>query len=829
MKLQMKRPATRAVRALLVAAGLLLAAPAVLAAPGDGYWSTRGKDIVDASGNVVHITGANWFGFETDNKMPHGLWSVNYRSFLDKVKSMGITVIRLPYSDDIMANGPVQSLNTYVNPELTGVTTLTLMDAIVEYCGQLGIRIILDRHRPSSAGQSALWYTASVSEATWLRNMQTLATRYKGNPTVVGFDLHNEPHAEGTMPAGTGACWGCSDVNRDWRRAAERGGNAVHQANPDLLILVEGVSCPAGGTPNYWDNEPDEQCGWWGGNLSKVTDPAMRVNLSKPNKLVYSPHDYGMSVHQQSWFLDPAFPATLEPYWDGMWGFIAKQGIAPVLIGEFGSTLADPKDKVWLDRLLAYANRNGMSWTYWCLNPNSGDTKGLFLDDWTTIDNERYSVIKPYLTPLASGGGGPTFYSLVVTKDGTGTGTVAGGGINCGTACSGSFESGTTVTLTAAAAAGSTFTAWGGDCTGSNATCILSMTASRSVTATFAAQQQLTYVLTVTKPGTGAGTVTSSPSGINCGSTCSATYNSGTVVTLTAAATSPSTFGGWSGGVCSGTAATCTVTMSQARSVTATFNPGTNTFALTVTKAGTGTGTVTSSPSGINCGSTCSASYTSGTVVTLTAAAATGSAFAGWSNGCSGMTTTCVVTLSQARSPTATFNANPILYTLSVTPAGTGSGTVTSSPAGVSCGTTCSAQFGSASVVTLTATPASGSAFAGWGGACTGTAATCTVTMTGAQSVTATFNASGTTPCANPITIAENGQSGPLGAGAACLRTLKSVQGWICSEMGTRTVTINASATPVASCGGGLPKHTDGYTYFSVSAGSPSWASIAIW
>jgi aryl-phospho-beta-D-glucosidase BglC (GH1 family) len=173
----------------------------------------------------------------------------------------------------------------------------------------------------------------------------------------------------------------------------------------------------------------------------------------------------------------------------------------------------------------------------------------------------------------------------------------------------------------------------------------------------FVPTQGTTFPLTVTKSGAGSGTVTSSPAGINCGSTCSASYASGTSVTLTAATASGSTFGGW-GGVCSGTASTCTVSMTQARSVTATFNGTAATFALSVTRNGTGTGTVTSSPAGVNCGSTCSANYNSGTSVTLTAAPASGSTFAGWGGACAGTATTCTVSMTQARSVTATFNTS---------------------------------------------------------------------------------------------------------------------------------------------------------------------------
>src|SRR5258706_9045243 len=128
--------------------------------------------------------------------------------------------------------------------------------------------------------------------------------------------------------------------------------------------------------------------------------------------------------------------------------------------------------------------------------------------------------------------------------------------------------------------------------------------------------------------------------------------------------------------------------MSAAQSATATF--ALVTYTLTTANAGTGSGAVTSSPAGINCGATCSASYNAGTVVTLTAAPAAGSTFSGWSGACSG-TGTCPVTMRAAQSVTATFALTPLTYTLTTAKGGTGSGTVTSSPAGINCGATCSA------------------------------------------------------------------------------------------------------------------------------------------
>lgn len=170
------------------------------------------------------------------------------------------------------------------------------------------------------------------------------------------------------------------------------------------------------------------------------------------------------------------------------------------------------------------------------------------------------------------------------------------------------------------------------------------------------------FTLSVSKNGTGSGTVFSSPTGIDCGSDCSEAYPSGTVVRLTAIAASGSTFAGW-GGECApeGTNSTCDVTVTEDDLVTATFNIASPTAkTLTIVKAGTGSGNVTSNPAGIDCGSTCVYSYANGTVVTLTAVANTGSTFAGWSGGGCGGVGQCVVTMNADTTVTATFNTNAV-------------------------------------------------------------------------------------------------------------------------------------------------------------------------
>ena len=371
--------------------------------------------------------------------------------------------------------------------------------------------------------------------------------------------------------------------------------------------------------------------------------------------------------------------------------------------------------------------------------PNSGGVIGYVVSACKT-EVLLQSAAGPGLgTTECQGASTPANQTLTVTKAGTGTGTVtsAPAGINCGATCAAPFASGTQVTLTAAPTTGSTFTGWGAPCSGTG-TCVVTLTAATTVTATFTLSTT-NFALTVTEAGTGTGTVMSTPAGIACQPTCIANFASGQVVALSATAAAGSTFAGWSGAGCSGTAG-CSVTMTAAQAVTATFTKSATNVALTVTETGTGTGTVTSTPAGIACQPTCVANFASGQVVALTATAAAGSTFAGWTGaGCSG-TAGCSVTLTAATTVTAMFNKSTTNFTLTVTEAGSGTGTVTSAPAGIACQPMCSASFASGQVVGLTATAAEGSTFAGWsGGGCSGTGG-CSVTVTAATTVTATFN-----------------------------------------------------------------------------------------
>ncbi|MFI6151774.1 cellulase family glycosylhydrolase [Kitasatospora sp. NPDC051170] len=380
------------------AASVPAAAAPVQAAPaGSGYWHTDGRRLLDEANRPVRIAGVNWFGFETETYAPHGLWARDYKSMITQMKSLGYNTIRLPYSDDLFKGTSPVSLNTSggMNADLQGLNSLQVMDKIVDFAGASGLKVILDRHRPDSAGQSALWYTAAVPESTWIADLTALASRYAGKPAVIGIDLHNEPHDP--------ACWGCGDASVDWRLAAERAGNAVLAANPQLLVFVEGVQSFNGS----WY--------WWGGNLQGAGQYPVRLNV--PNRLVYSAHDYATSVGQQTWFTDPSFPNNLPGIWDRNWGYLFQQNIAPVWVGEFGTTLQPAVDRTWLKALVGYLRptaqngADGFNWTFWSWNPNSGDTGGILNSDWTTVDTAKDAYLADIKAPAfgtGDGGGGTT-------------------------------------------------------------------------------------------------------------------------------------------------------------------------------------------------------------------------------------------------------------------------------------------------------------------------------------------------------------------------------------------------------------------------------------
>ncbi|HEY8384123.1 MAG TPA: cellulase family glycosylhydrolase [Microvirga sp.] len=347
---------------------------------------TQGNQILDENGQPFQIRGVNWSGFETPNFVPDGLHVRNYADIINQMANLGFNTLRIPLSTDFLDPGRKPRQGSFdtgnANKELAGLTSLDILDAIVTAAAARGMKVILDHHRNDAgagAAENGLWYIpgTAYTEDRWVSFWTKLAAHYKGNSTVIGADLHNEPSGS---------------VNwYTWAAAAEKAGNAIHKINPDWLIIVEGVQ------------EHNGQSYWWGGNLMGVRERP--VSLDVKDRVVYSPHDYPHSIYwSQPWTFAPNFPDNLPGLFDQMWGYIYKENIAPIYIGEMGSRFQDPRDVAWFSKIRQYiggdfdtngsrdipAGNQGISWSWWALNPNSSDTGGILQDDWYKVDRNKY-------------------------------------------------------------------------------------------------------------------------------------------------------------------------------------------------------------------------------------------------------------------------------------------------------------------------------------------------------------------------------------------------------------------------------------------------------
>jgi endoglucanase len=414
--------------AVLAAGGLLLplasaattpatAAVTPAAGVGAGYWHTSGNQILDSNGNPVRIAGINWYGFETPDEIAHGLWAQDYHTIINDIAALGYNTIRIPFSNQ-MVETPIVPQNLAftnnsgpINTDLKGLNALQDLQKIVTAAGQDGLKVILDDHR-SEAGESAeqdgLWYTSTYTSQDWVNDWSTLAKMFAGNPTVIGFDLRNEPHTPTGDTYAQGATWGTGDTTTDVRLAYEQAGNAILAADPSALIFCEGISeYPDASASGGYDTT------WWGGDLQGVAQ--YPVVLSSPGHVVYSAHDYGPNLFQQAWFNSATTSASLDAVWNKYWGYIYTQGTAPVWVGEFGtdntasdvSSTAAGSQGQWFSSLVSYLHGNQwMGWTYWALN---GEDSYDLLDnnyDATPVSSLKQSMLAGIQFPLPGAGNG---------------------------------------------------------------------------------------------------------------------------------------------------------------------------------------------------------------------------------------------------------------------------------------------------------------------------------------------------------------------------------------------------------------------------------------
>lgn len=372
----------------------------------DDWLSVKGNKIVDKNGKEVWLTGCNWFGYNTGTNTFDGLWACDLNTSIASIADHGFNLLRVPISSELIKNWsngnyPTANFNQATNSYLVGMNSLEIFDYVVGQCRANGLKIMIDIHcaKTDAMGHmKALWTDGDISEKDYLDTLAWMAKRYKNDDTIIAFDLENEPH--GKPNESPRAKWDNSKDSDNWKYIAEKAANSVLKQNPNVLVMVEGIEIYPIDTKKNGNfsstNSADYYFNWWGGNLRGVKDNP--IDLGKhQNKLVYSPHDYGPAVYQQPWFKSGYnYNSLYKDCWHDNWFYIQEEGIAPLLIGEWGGYMTEP-NLTWMTHLRKFIKTNKINHTFWCFNANSGDTGGLVKDDFVTWDTEKYNFVKEVL------------------------------------------------------------------------------------------------------------------------------------------------------------------------------------------------------------------------------------------------------------------------------------------------------------------------------------------------------------------------------------------------------------------------------------------------
>lgn len=393
-----------------------------------------------AGGNIVtdeptpqpfRLRTVNWYGMEVIC-VPLPLWDRAYKTvtiggvthpgILDQIKGLGFNGIRLPIAADIVMPGVRLVAGNALSPknidfwppgtEVEGVwpqpapiPSIEILDLIVAHCRALGLRIVLDMHclapNPDNAvGMGGRWFTTPTptapsqtnygtvggqrNERFWIDAWVFLADRYKNEPTVCGFDLANEPHN----------CTWDNDPFTGIAAAYERCAAEIQAVNPKALIICQGitgnVTFPGGQT---WGTV-------WAGNLTGVkTRPLV---IPHQDRLVYSNHEYATvgAGSGPDWLRAPGYPDLLPEVWDHIWGFIPRDGIAPLYMGEFGAVFGPGQtiNNAWIAKITGYVAQRDISWAYWCFNEGGDAFPGVLAADRISVTEATMSVLTPMLS-----------------------------------------------------------------------------------------------------------------------------------------------------------------------------------------------------------------------------------------------------------------------------------------------------------------------------------------------------------------------------------------------------------------------------------------------
>ena len=320
---------------------------------------TTGLLLLLVSGVNAITKGINFFGFETETKAVHMLWCQPLEWHINKIADLGFNSIRLPVSEDfIMADWDTQYPgNGVVNPQFPqyNMKSIEIMDQLFDLTARRNISIIMDIHRLYNTQQAPKPFIENTIY-TFVRFMDAwvkIITRYVNRPNFIGIDVFNEYQS--------------NDWN-DWKNLAQITINHIESTFPKRLnYYVEGAR--------------------WGGDLSGAkNNPLIFNDQNLDSRVFYSVHKY--------WFSDSNIvydePALINS-WDYSFGFLNNK----VMVGEWGYISEDSMQVQWGEKFVKYLKNKGIRDTYfWSYNPDSGDTKGVLMDDCVNVNEQKMELLR---------------------------------------------------------------------------------------------------------------------------------------------------------------------------------------------------------------------------------------------------------------------------------------------------------------------------------------------------------------------------------------------------------------------------------------------------
>jgi len=321
-----------------------------------GKWTTNNSEIYYHD-TRYHVRGINWFGAETECRVPHGLWVHSMEYYLDVMRKYDFNSIRIPFSYE-----NVQNLDAVVNegcismaPNLQGKTFRQALHMLIGGAQYRNMSVLLDFHTIQGVITEFPSVPGTVTEEQFLEKWKIVLWEYGAYPNVLGIDLKNEPHGNIRWPT-----WG------DFVRRAIA---YLEEEAPSFqgLFFVEGIQDP---------NDHSV----WGGSFARLGN---FLGVVPNSRIVFSPHVYGVSVRG-----DIALRDT-DQQWNKWFAFIQDKYNNALCIGEIGGWL-EGDDETWHFRVLDFLQRLKIQNAfYWCLNPNSVDTGGILDFDWTTVNMDK--------------------------------------------------------------------------------------------------------------------------------------------------------------------------------------------------------------------------------------------------------------------------------------------------------------------------------------------------------------------------------------------------------------------------------------------------------